>query len=401
MRLIYVALTRAVHRCTLVVGPYLSRSGSTLSATSSSRARLNWLVAGDGLSPRQWLQNKLTPEQIDAAWAELAQAHAPQVALAPLPREGVALTAPPAAAGRLYALRLDRPLPAPWWIGSYSSLAHGARHEGAAVDHDQRAPAPAEALVEQPVDADDILRFPRGAVAGECLHDVFERIDFSDAGGWSAAVAATLHRFAPALPNDAARTRWPRMLLRMLHDVMHAPLPGGMRLAEVPASRKRVELEFHLPARQLDAAALQRVLRRAGLAVPALQFGALDGYLRGFIDLVFEHAGRYYLLDWKSNHLGDAPQDYARDALERTMAQQGYHLQALLYALALHRHLRQRLPDYRFERHFGGALYLFVRGVRPGWTLADGTAAGVHVLRPTLQLLQELSALFDGTAVRA
>jgi len=191
------------------------------------------------------------------------------------------------------------------------------------------------------------------------------------------------------------------MLLRMLHDVMHTPLPGGMRLAEVPASRKLVELEFHLPSRHLDAAALLRVLRGAGQAVPALKFGTLDGYLRGFIDLVFEHAGRYYLLDWKSNHLGDAPQDYASAALERTMVQQGYHLQALLYALALHRHLGQRLPGYRFDEHFGGVLYLFVRGVRPGWTLADGSAAGVHAQRPTLQLLDELSALFDGAGVRA
>ena len=83
------------------------------------------------------------------------------------------------------------------------------------------------------------------------------------------------------------------------------------------------------------------------------------------------------------------------------MAQHGYHLQALLYALALHRHLRQRLADYRFEQHFGGVLYLFVRGVRPGWTLADGTAAGVHAQRPTLQLLDALSALFDAERVRA
>jgi exodeoxyribonuclease V beta subunit len=401
MRLIYVALTRAVHRCTLVVGPYLSRNGGTISATASCRARLNWLVAGTGLSPAQWLQNKLTAEQIDDAWTALAQAHAPQVALAPLPLHAAVVAPPPAATDRLAALQLPRPLPAPWWIGSYSSLAHGARHEGAAVDHDQRALATAQAIAEPPVDADDILRFPRGAVAGECLHDVFERIDFADADGWSAAVAATLRRFAPALPHEADSTMWPRMLLRMLHDVMHTPLPGGLRLAEVPASRKQAELEFHLPSHRLDAAALQRLLRRAGQAVPALQFGTLDGYLRGFIDLVFEHAGRYYLIDWKSNHLGDAPQDYAPDALERTMVQHGYHLQALLYALALHRHLRQRLPGYRFDAHFGGVLYLFVRGVRPGWTLADGRVAGVHAQRPTLQLLDELSALFDGEGATA
>jgi exodeoxyribonuclease V beta subunit len=251
-----------------------------------------------------------------------------------------------------------------------------------------------------PLAADDILHFPRGAVAGECLHAVFERIDFGDPAGWPAAVAAALRRFEPALPADDSRALRPSMLLRMLHDVLHAPLPGGLCLAQVPPSRKLVELEFHLPSRQLDAGELVRTLRHHGQAVPGLQFGTLSGYLRGFIDLVFEQDGRYHLLDWKSNHLGDAPQDYGPDALQRTMAQQGYQLQALLYALALHRHLGQRLPHYRFEQHFGGVLYLFVRGVRPDWTLADGTAAGVHAQRPTLPLLDALSALLDGERVR-
>jgi exodeoxyribonuclease V beta subunit len=229
---------------------------------------------------------------------------------------------------------------------------------------------------------------------------VFERIDFGDLAGWPAAVAAALRRFEPALPADDSRALRPSMLLRMLHDVLHAPLPGGLCLAQVPPSRKLVELEFHLPSRQLDAGELVRTLRHHGQAVPGLQFGTLSGYLRGFIDLVFEQDGRYHLLDWKSNHLGDAPQDYGPDALQRTMAQQGYQLQALLYALALHRHLGQRLPRYRFEQHFGGVLYLFVRGVRPDWTLADGTVAGVHAQRPTLPLLDALSALLDDERVR-
>jgi len=403
MRLIYVALTRAVHRCTVIVGPYLTRHGKNLSPVQSSRARLNWLVAGEGLSPRDWLQNRLTPEQIETAWSTLAQRHAPQIGLAPLPVGGAVVLAPEhAAAQRLAALRLPRPLPAPWWIGSYSSLAHGARHEDAALDHDLRAqPAPGDPSGSAaPADADDILRFPRGAVAGECLHAVFERIDFTDPAGWPAAVDAVLRRFAPALPADDSRALWPRMLLRMLHDVLHAPMPGALRLAQVPPARKLVELEFHLPSRRLVAAELVRTLRQHGQTIPALQFGTLSGYLRGFIDLVFEQDGRYYLLDWKSNHLGDLPQDYAGDALQRTMAQHGYQLQALLYALALHRHLGQRLADYRFEQHFGGVLYLFVRGVRPAWTLADGTVAGVHAQRPTLQLLDALSALFDAEQVR-
>ena len=107
--------------------------------------------------------------------------------------------------------------------------------------------------------------------------------------------------------------------------------------------------------------------------MPRAALRTLQGYLRGFIDLVFEHGGRYYLLDWKSNHLGErAGRLRRRSRCSRAMAQQGYHLQSLLYALALHRHLRQRLRGYDYDQHFGGVLYLFVRGVRPGWTQADG-----------------------------
>ena len=401
MRLIYVALTRAVHRCTLVVGTHLAATGHGPSSTQSCRARLHWLVAGQGMTPAQWLAHALPPEAIDAAWAALAQAQAPQVGLAVLPEAPARLAGTPPLPEALAALPPPARLPAAWWIGSYSSLAHGARHEAAAVDHDQRAPQATEeaALVVQ--DEDDILRFPRGAAAGECLHAVFETIDFTAPAGWPAAVQATLRRHAPALPAAADAAAWPRMLLRMLHDVLHTPVADGLRLAEVPAARCQAELEFSLPAHRLDATALTQVLHRAGQAVPTLQFGRLDGYLRGFIDLVFEHGGRYYLLDWKSNHLGETPADYADAALARTMAQQGYHLQALLYALALHRHLGQRLPGYRYERHFGGALYLFVRGVRPGWTQADGHATGVHLQRPPLALLQALSALCDGEGLPA
>jgi exodeoxyribonuclease V beta subunit len=120
----------------------------------------------------------------------------------------------------------------------------------------------------------------------------------------------------------------------------------------------------------------------------------LQGYLRGFIDLVFEQQGRFHVLDWKSNHLGNHPADYAAAPLARAMAAHGYELQALLYTVALHRHLSRRLPGYRYEKHFGGAYYLFVRGVRPGW-VEGGVHTGVHVLRPPLALVERLSAMFQ------
>jgi exodeoxyribonuclease V beta subunit len=407
LRLIYVALTRAIHRCHLVVGPYSTRTKTGVSVKESCRARLNWLVAGEGLTPAQWLNSDATwlgpkaapVQRITTAWERWAAAQAPQVSLQSLPLQPGQPLPPAAASGaELAALPPPWPLPQAWWIGSYSSLAHGVRHEAAAVDHDQRARDREHGdAVELP--DDDVLRFERGAVAGECLHAVFEQADFGDAASWPAAVDAALQRFGPALPvaDDAALR--PRRLLNMLQDVLHTPLPSGGCLAEVPRQRRLVELEFHLPARQLQADALQHLLHAHGVQVPALHFGRLDGYLRGFIDLVFEQGGRYYLLDWKSNHLGDRPADYAAAPLQQAMTQQGYGLQAVLYALALQRYLQHRLPSYRHETHFGGVLYLFVRGVRPGWLQADGRPAGVHAMQPSAALLQQLSALLDGEGV--
>ena len=130
-------------------------------------------------------------------------------------------------------------------------------------------------------------------------------------------------------------------------------------------------------------------------SLPRLDFAPLRGFLKGFIDLVFEHEGRFFVLDWKSNHLGDSPSRYGQPQMAAAMRDQGYHLQYLLYLVALDRYLRRRIAGYDPERHLGGAVYLFVRGVRPDWHDADGQPAGVFFQRPTPTFIARLSALFD------
>ena len=113
--------------------------------------------------------------------------------------------------------------------------------------------------------------------------------------------------------------------------------------------------------------------------------------MKGFIDLVCEHAGRYYLIDWKSNWLGNHVRDYHQAAVEREMMSRYYVLQYHLYAVALHRHLQLRLPGYEFRRHFGGVRYLFLRGIDPA---APGH--GIFADCPTEECLQQLTdALLD------
>ena len=94
-----------------------------------------------------------------------------------------------------------------------------------------------------------------------------------------------------------------------------------------------------------------------------LVFAPAQGFMKGYIDMVFRHQGRFYLLDWKSNHLGPTLDDYNQTSLNKTMQAHYYILQYHIYTLALHQYLRYQQPDYRYEKDFGGVFYIFIRGV--------------------------------------
>jgi exodeoxyribonuclease V beta subunit len=394
VRLIYVALTRAVHRCYLVIGPYQTRSPKD----ESARSMLNWLVAGGGGAPAAWFASKLSTQDLDAAWGSVAAASGGALVIDPLPTApGVPL--PPAAgdAAALSTAAAPGTIAPGWRLSSYSGLSYGARSESAAGDHDARTiVTPAWGPPSAEIALDDILRFPRGPAAGDCIHAVFENIDFTACSGWGGAIAAALSSHPPGRvedPRSLPAGTLNRMLLRLLEDVTAATLIPGLYLASVPMQRRLTELEFNLPVPHLSAAALNSTLKALGYEVPSLSFGALEGYLKGFIDLVFEHQGRYFILDWKSNHLGYTPADYGGAALARAMAEHGYHLQYLLYAVALDRYLRLRVPNYRYDTHFGGVLYLFVRGVRPNWRRVGDATPGVFFHRPAGATLRTLNQL--------
>jgi exodeoxyribonuclease V beta subunit len=397
LRQYYVALTRAVHRCYLVAGCYLTNHGRGTSPKQGARSLLNWMAAGGGRGLPEWWEHDLTPEAVEAAWQCLADAAAPHLALLELPDgPGQPLAPDHPDPAHLRALAPPRAIPAGWRIGSFSALAQGIAHEGAAADHDSAIRLPAREPLPEAIPADDVLRFPRGPAAGDCLHAAFEAAEFADPATWDAAIARALAAHPQRLgelPAAEAAPRLAAMLRRGLADVLGTELPDGIRLDRIPPGRRLAELGFHLPVGRLTPAALADCLAAHGLHLPALHFPALAGYLKGYIDLTFQHGERFYMLDWKSNHLGHRPEDYGPAPLAAAMAEHAYGLQALIYSLALHRHLARRLPGYDPARHFGGALYLFVRGVRPGWEV-HGAPAGVVFQRPSPALLADLDRLF-------
>jgi exodeoxyribonuclease V beta subunit len=181
----------------------------------------------------------------------------------------------------------------------------------------------------------------------------------------------------------------------MLATVLTAELPDGLRLSALQPGSWVQEMEFYFPLKAIDAKLLAGFFRKHGITAPVdlgrmaerLNFRNVQGMLLGFIDLVFCHAGKYYLLDWKSNHLGNRPEEYRRENLARDMERKLYPLQYLIYTVALNRYLARRIPDYCYETHFGGVLYLYLRGIdhaRPG--------NGIYFDKPDAALVRDLTA---------
>lgn len=396
LRLYYVALTRPVHRCYLICGPYGKNTASgKFSVTESSKSMLNWLMAGSGMAPEQWLsaEGKTLPslEDITNLWQQLA--HKLCTTLQPLPEPGHFKLPPSTEEPHYQAQKTRRTLYSQWRIDSFTGLIRGIdSHDGSDRDlltSNKAVTTPPASVAEQ-----DFLLFPRGTEAGNCIHHLFENIDFTQSQTWPQTITSTLNIHFPDTPEQTRP--YQAMLTNMLQNVLSTPLPSASEtpiyLNQLTNKQKLVEMEFHLPAGQLQSEALTTLLQQHGEDIPPLGFQTLRGYLKGFIDLIFIHEDRYYVLDWKSNHLGWEAQHYKQSALEDTMFEHAYRLQAQLYLLALHRFLAYRLPDYRPEQHLGGAHYLFIRGVRPDWQ-TEGQQTGICYLPPKPELIQALDHL--------
>ena len=343
-------------------------------------------------------------------------------------------------AAPLAARRLERPLPRTRQVTSFSALSAAAGPAGPYAappdverpDHDQHdAAEPAsvepmaggdEAPAAEAGDGRTAFTFPRGATAGSCLHRIFERLDDPDRAapgesGLDAICRNALEHFgidgawAPAARAMVDRTREVRLCepgWRRGADGGRASARTGFRLRD--PVRRIVELEFHFPLDGFDRDRFGARLAEYGYPNPfaRLEHGGdesvpppepeapLSGFLRGFMDLVVEHEGRWYVLDYKSNWLGAAPGDYRPAALEEEMRERGYALQYLIYLTALHRYLSVRLPEYDYERHLGGVFYLFIRGMDP----AAGTGRGVYFDRPPTACVHALDDCFRGKGAR-
>ena len=369
LRLLYVAVTRARCRCYLVWGTLGGVNGFKQSA-------LGYL-----LSAAQ------QPEQLQQALPNaLAGGIGPEALMARLQAldgDAIAVTALPdpqqtprralivnTSAPQLAQRGIGREVASDWRVESFSALARDR---------------PGHSISRATPAADPALRFARGSQVGSFLHGLLETLDFQ--GAVQPQLRGRMDEVAQQFGLDISPAQRAD-LLQWLPRVLRTPLDAhGLRLADIDSSRRLNELAFDFSTAGVDIAALDAVLaQRAGQPLPGLGARSFRGIVNGIIDLVFEHRGRYYLADYKSNYLGPTFADYHQDALGEAMLAHRYDLQAALYTLALHRYLGTRIRSYDYARHFGGAFYLFLRGMRP-----DGEAGcGVYLDRLPLALLQRL-----------
>jgi len=421
-RLVYVALSRAKRRCYVHVGP-VGYQGA-----GAHRSALCWML--DPLAADQplnragktgyqwyedWVQRHKDPATIRPLVERLVAASDGLMSLCDIDRTPQAELLSVTTQATLGPTRRAVRKPRSRGLHSFSSLTAGATPEPAARDV-------ADPTVSRAASAErtGIFAFARGPAAGNCLHAILEHVSWdrlgdsatgdSATGDNSTGDSATKDLVAGKLRDcglieptaHGAEIDPVAVVTANLHDLAGALAgPDGPPLGTLCRPPSSPEMAFVLPTDDcatetlaaMFAASTSAPARRYSDRLAALPRSTLRGFLVGFIDLIAEHEGRYWVLDWKSNHLGDDVACYGSEALADVMHDHDYVLQYHLYVLALHRHLRARLADYDYDRDCGGVCYVFLRGAQPG------SQNGMFFDKPPLELVLGMDAWARGAAV--
>ncbi|MFC0170099.1 exodeoxyribonuclease V subunit beta [Pseudoduganella danionis] len=394
LRLLYVALTRARHYLWLGVTAQAARKEGENTLHESA---LGYLLTGGAALPSELMLERWQHAIAGCDSIELQTLAA--AATAPVTRLQRVEQRPALLEPQGYAAAFERD----WAVGSFSSLA---RRTGPTASIGQTLPVPRDSAQEDLLQGevvtagavqkvDDVAwhRFPRGSVPGNFLHEQLEWL------GKEGFAMVAQDSFAIRLARRVERAGWGNRLQdteTWLRQIVSTPLPHLQ--APLSAIRQPLpEMEFWFPSERLNTTALDALCVQYlldGVARPALPERELHGMLKGFADLVFEHEGRYWVLDYKSNALGGSDASYHTAALVTAMAEHRYDIQGAIYLLALHRLLQSRLgARYDAARHLGGTLFLFLRGI------ANEHTRGCYLITPDPGLLDGLDLLLEAPAL--
>ena len=387
MRLLYVALTRAKHRCYMVWGDF------NYGRKSAPAYLFGVPKAQDALEELDRHSRAATGTQVREE-VELSLGSEAAVEIADLPNiPGESYKPEPVKAVELRARVFDRVIARTSGITSFTGLIRGHDIAPESPDYDAVEAAQGDetqAEVEAPLTG--IFAFPHGTRPGTCLHKIFQELDFFNLDNMPEIVSRNLRAFSIR--------DFDEVVCEMVRKTVSVPLEIGrpdFTLSRIAAPARLQEMEFYFPMSAVTPAKLAQAFTEHrehfdGAIPPTidrLQFRPMSGFMKGFIDLVFEFEDRFYLVDWKSNWLGADLDAYASAAIETEMTRRFYTLQLSIYTVALHRFLRARKPGYDYDKNFGGAYYLFLRGIEPA-----RPEFGVHRMKLRADFVEKLSTVF-------
>jgi|WetSurMetagenome_2_1015567.scaffolds.fasta_scaffold05661_6 exodeoxyribonuclease V beta subunit len=379
-RLLYVALTRAKKVCHAVFGVF----------NETENASWTYLLFKD--------QDKLSEQPDKILLNKLEELHTfsqqtINVSMLVFSKRTLVFQSLEENTKKLQARTLTQKLKKNWYINSFSALSGQLQSAEDTVDNRiQRLDTETnqQLIIEEKTydtfsEMEDIFKFPAGSKVGTLLHEILENLDFQNVEQDIIRTKMEFHRFDLNLQPT---------LEKLLENVLKAPLQDSFCLADISKHNRLNELEFYYPVALINVKKFNELLipywqQRWSIKFKKLFFVDWQGFMRGFIDLIFEHHGQYFLVDYKSNRLGTQLKDYAPERLPLAMEEHQYFLQYHIYCVALHRYLEQRLPDYNYEKHFGGVFYLFLRGMHP-----DYPQNGIFYDKPDVTFIRKFSQFF-------
>ncbi|HCW3746170.1 TPA: UvrD-helicase domain-containing protein [Acinetobacter baumannii] len=244
--------------------------------------------------------------------------------------------------------------------------------------------------------------FPRGTLAGNFLHEIFEYIDFQCSDEWVSEIRRRfkndysslwqdlLIKYQESFPEEQeAEYSLYHAVAEWLQEILSTPLYQGFRLNQLQPEHYLSECPFYLALsdRVLAMKRIQQLFAEYGMEMPELLEARSARYLNGSIDLVYFDGQRYHIADYKSNYLGENLADYSVESIAQSMSLASYWLQAGLYLVALHRYLKVKMQNYDIEKHLGGATYLYLRGM-------NGEAEqGYYYWQPSTEFVLRLDAI--------
>jgi len=403
IRLLYVALTRAKYQCYVGTTAYKGIGKKSLGLANTAWAYL--LFQGDTPKPLddRVLNDCLTTFQkrfedvIEVHRLGFDEEHSAEESMEPSGKHDSASNngidgglLDQSEYVNLKVQTLQNRITSDWRVQSFTGLMHES--------HSQHSPTTHTVISPQLSESMSIFGFPKGSKAGTFLHTLFESVIFETAEPINALqthyesleVLIAEKLSLSKLVDEELVLQWSRYLTEWMKAVLAFPLAEKTSLSHLKAQDYVSEMAFYFPIQQLQANKFNALVKRFNCHATDIDFRTFEGHLKGAIDLVFKANDQYFILDYKSNYLGDTVENYQAEALQLVMDDHRYDIQYILYTLATHRFLKHRLGEqYDYERDFGGVYYLFLRGLALD-SVDHNSDTGVVFIKPEFELIDAL-----------